>query len=237
MKAEKELLLCSFGLKPEHITFETIREARKCGMFFCDQHGSPLLEQLLPGLKGFGGEGGERSVEQKVAEVMAAFKKHDRVGVMTYGHPLFLCSLSDILIERCAAKKIKVRVLEAVSSYGAVLAAAGLRGPGKEGVLSISALAVEHNTSLLRPGSHIFVYDIDAFSKKCNEPLRAAFSRYMTATYPAGHRLLLINCASIAPERIQEFTVASLDKAIASATLASTLYITPLEKGKRQGAF
>jgi hypothetical protein len=233
MPEKKELLLCSIGLKPEHITFETIREARKCGALFSDYADVPLLHQLLPRITGFGPNHNFLSAEQKAAIVMAAFKKCNRVGLMIYGHPGFLCHIAEELRELCATRKIKVRMLDAISSCGMVQIAAGLRGPGREGVFSISALAVVHNSALLHPGSHVFIYDIVAFSKKSALAQKETFGHYILSVYPKGHKLLLIDCEGITPERKLEFTVTEFEKAVSAATVYSTLYIPPLAKPAR----
>jgi|GEM_PF-2522680 len=224
----KSLILCSYGLKPEHITLETIKECRTCDILFCDCVGlSARLGGILPDMMELEDRAGALSVEDKTAAVMGAFARHDKVGVMTYGHPDFLCSIADLLMKKCARAGIEVRVLPAISSTSELLSMAGVTALSHAGVVLTSAIGLPG----LSPGSsqlHVFIFDFYALEDGRYSGAKADLAAHLERHYPKSHKMELLECGNHRDESRKSFLVGELDKALKDASHTTTLYIPPL---------
>lgn len=226
----KQLLLCSYGLKIEHLTLETIREGRACDVLFCEGMGlGEMLKGVFPNIKELESKPGTVSVEKKVRRIINAFSRHDRVAAMTYGHPTFLCSLSDRLKEECKKRGIAVRVVGAISSSSETLALAGITTLSDAAVLMTSAIGMPNMEHIL-PQLHVFIYDFHTLAENRFAEIKNMLEGHLVRHYPAGHKLELLECGSNRHEQIQSFTIAELDKALRFSSRDTTLYIPPLKK-------
>jgi len=225
---KKELIICSYGLKPGHITVETLRELSRCGAVFSDA----LSEAGF--LKGkfrflFGGKD-EAGITLAAKEVMAAFKKFDVVGYVTYGHPAFLCAMTDRLTGLCLAAKINFRILEGISSLGASLSAAGVKSIPCGGISLLSAATLEHERFPLNPKGHTFIFDLSCFLREETGKFLKNFADAVRAAYPAAHRAEIIVCESAdCAASVRTVKIRGLEKLISSSGGRGTLHIPPVK--------
>ncbi len=225
----KRLILCSYGLKPDHITLETIKEGRTCDILFCDcVHLSSWLGGVLPDMLELEDRQGDLSVEEKIAAVMGAFSKHDKVGLMTYGHPNFLCSFAEMLKAKCEEKGIEVRVLPAISSTAELLSMAGVASLSQAGVMMTSAIGLPGLSPAARE-LHVFVFDFHALADGRYSRAKAVLAAYLKKNYSGSHRIELLECENHHAEDRKIFRISELDQALKHASPMTTVYIPPLE--------
>jgi len=223
----KRLILCSYGLKPDHITLETIKEGRTCNILFCDcVHLSSWLGGVLPDMLELEDKHGDLSAEEKIAAVMGAFSKHDKVGLMTYGHPNFLCSFAEMLKAKCEAEGIEVRVLPAISSTAELLSMAGVTSLSRAGVMMTSAIGLPGLSPAARD-LHVFVFDFHALSDGRYSSAKAVLAAYFKKNYPGSHRIELLECENHHAEDRKIFRIRELDQALKHSSPTTTLYIPP----------
>lgn len=236
-KTRKKLVLCSYGLHPRQATLEAVKAMKACGVVFSDGNDawhSGKLREAFGGIKLANETVHEpdvlRRIDAKIRRVLDAFKKHDRVGFMVYGHPSFLCNMGDALRARCAAEDIACEVVPGVSSLNTVLDAAGVSDfPG--GVSLFSAPAADNALYFKDTGAHVFVF-LPLNIK--NFPL---FVKNLKARYPGGHELRVIETDSMAaPGKDLRVRVADARRLPGLLTDRSTLYIPPLPaaRGRRR---
>lgn len=230
----KQLLLCSYGLKIDHITLETIREARKCEVLFCDGVGfEARLKGIFPNIKELETKPGTVPVEQKVKRILRAFSSHNSVAAMTYGHPTFLCSLSDLLEKECEKRGITVRVTGAISSSSETLALAGITTLSEAAVLMTSAIGMP-NMEHIQPRLHVFIYDFHTLDENRFAEIKNRLQEHLAGHYPAGHRVELLECESNSQGQIQSVAIEELDKALHLSSPNTTLHIPPLKTFPRK---
>ncbi|MDD5656353.1 MAG: SAM-dependent methyltransferase [Elusimicrobia bacterium] len=234
----KLLLLASYGLRPEQITLETLSQLAKADVVLCaalDRHGAGRLSRYCGNLVFLDDPGVAFTRDMPIPEMarrtMALFDRHARVGFLTYGHPGFLCGIADELIRLCERRGVRWRVLDAVSSLNAALNAVGVRGLGSRGVLLLSACTTNDVRAIL-PDRHILVFDVFQLARPEGGSIRKLWAAEIAASYPSDHALALVECAwRGGADRIIRTTPAKLERNLAAAGEASTLYIPPLPAG------
>jgi len=200
--APGEVLLCSYGLHWRQITLETLQALRRADAVFADamdeRTAEPLrlhcrklllLQRLFP----HEGRPVDEILERKVRCVTQAALRGRTVAVVTYGHPMFLCSLTEGLIAACRKERIRVQILHAVSSLGAVLAEVGLNRLPPEGLHVLSAATWQAQAAPLNPKAPALVFDLYHFQGERSGHLED-FLRWLNQTYPARHGIELVRC-------------------------------------------
>jgi hypothetical protein len=191
----KKLYIFSYGLYPAQITLETLAAMRGCGAVYThclDKATAVQFERLAPGLRLTAG----LSREETARAAVAALDRHDTVGFLTYGNPLFLNQTAAEVMKAAAARKAEVTVLGAVSSFDALVNLFDLNKYSHPGLR-----VVDTANSM---GRHKFTPDMDTLffvPDSLNLPRNAAhkktFLARAAAAYPAAAPVFLADCASI----------------------------------------
>ena len=136
----KKLYLFSYGLYPGQVTLETLAAMRRCGAVYThclDKATAGQFAKLAPGLKLTAGLGREETA----AAAVSALEKHDTVGFLTYGNPLFLNQTAAAVMKAAAGKKAAVSVFAGVSSFDALVNLFNLNKYSPRGLRLVDAAA------------------------------------------------------------------------------------------------
>ena len=230
----KKLYIFSYGLYPWQITLETLAAMRECGAVYSHCLDSSTVRQFLkiaPGLKLAAGM-------DRDAAVLAAVKgleKHDVVGFLTYGNPLFLNrSAADLAV--AAGKKAQVTIFAAVSSFDALINLFNLNSFSTRGLRLVdtpSALARQDFT----PDMDTLFFVPYALNRPGNAAAKKEFIAAAARAYPASAQVYLADCASVVcrSPRVIKGSMRGLGRLLAGLNERHTLFIPavgPKPKGK-----
>lgn len=223
-----EVVLCSYGLYPEQITFETLDELRGSDIVFLD-FPMPRLEAWIgsgPRMIHMASRGGVDKVQlrQRARRITAAARQSKKAAVVSYGNPKFISVFSEALAAECARLKVPLRVLNAVSSFDAVMT---LLPPYSLEQNSLRLVCAASSGLLLEPSAGNLVFSLQNVADP--GPRRAALLRGLEQ-YPAGHPAALLRCrAEGACESVKWLTTGTFPRQLRLAGLERyTLYIPPL---------
>lgn len=227
-----ELILCSHGLVPMHITMETIMELKNCDEVFTDVVGGnseSFLKQYCKKLNVLNTVGKEKITDEDgkyVNTVMKALARRQRVGVVTYGHSGFLNAITDRLIDRCVDNHFSYRIIDSISSIDCVLNMVGLRSLSS-GLVMSSAMDWSRESVKLYPALHNLIFNLFDLLRKNRRQVLDAFAADVREKLPPGHVILLVEAPSIADPAGRMVSAAPLDvkDMILTSTNMSTLYI------------
>lgn len=227
---KKELIVCSFGLKPAHVTAETLSELRKCGAVFthCLDEGTagflrPFCREFhfLRALK-----------PEKMADRMISFlSKGGKAAFVTYGNPLFLNATTRAVAARLRGAGVAVRVLDAVSSLDALVNALDLNRFSVGGLRLVDLSACDCLPEIT-PGMDTLFFMVSDLNLPDSARARPRFLSSLLAAYPPGHRAVLADCDNFRPGRLVGSSVKRLAADIKKAGVATTLFI-PAVPGPR----
>ena len=111
--------LVGLGLKPEHLTLESLQVLKKCKKVFAESYTSAYSEGSLKELEKSIGKKilllGRSEVEEKAKEFLSEAKKNE-IALCVFGNAFFATTHTELLLE---AKKLKiqVRVLPGISLF------------------------------------------------------------------------------------------------------------------------
>lgn len=230
-----ELVLCSYGLVPRHITMETIMELKSCDEVFSDaldEHTSEFLGQYCRKINAvktarLKKKAGEDVLDKYAGMVTDALARGRKVGVVTYGHPGFLCSIADRLIEKCESSGFNYRIIDSISSINCVLNMVGLRSLFPAGIFMSSAIGWARESVKFHPGLHNLIFDLVNLIREERREVLEAFVRAARKELPAGHNILLVEAPSMSDSagKIVRTTPLKLKSTVEISTDRSTLYI------------
>ncbi len=139
-----EIYFCSFGLKLEHITYETLEALKKVDIIFLQAFDLGIeeffkkadIKARLVRLKH--PENGDFSLIAN--DLILASQKGKKIAILTYGFPSFINGLYEIFIKK-AEGKAKIKTLYSVGSLNPLLELAGISDLSMEGVHFFNSLA------------------------------------------------------------------------------------------------
>jgi hypothetical protein len=233
----KKLCVFSYGLHPYQMTLETLAAMRGCGAVYTnslDPASLPSFRKLTPGIK----LTGRLSHRGTALEVAKGFSKHDKVGFLTYGNPLFLNRSAYEVIRAAREKKAEVEVLPAVSSLDALINIFDLNKYSPYGLRLVDAAASSDR--------HFFFPEMDTFifvPYILNMPVCTGRKRKFLAAaakaYAASAPVYLADCASISNTKttVEKSTIAGLPALLEKLKQSHTLYFPAFHAGKRKLPF
>lgn len=195
----KKLYLFSYGLRPEHITLETLAAMRECGEVYShclDAATARLFLKYAPGIKLTAGLDRRRTAEAAVK----GLGRHDTVGFLTYGNPLFLNQTAAEVLAAAARRKAAVKVFAAVSSFDALVNLFGLN-KYSDGSLRVADTATLVYKPLFTPGTDTLFFVPDVLNLPENAARRRRFTAAARKAYPPSAPAYLADCASISSEK------------------------------------
>jgi siroheme synthase len=119
---------------PLHLTLETRQAISRCRKLFVLHASTYLVETLRSGgsevvdlASFYEGATLRRDVYRAIAEhLVAEAKKATPIGFVVHGHPMFLVSATELVLELAASGGVRARVLPGVSSFDTLLCDLGL---------------------------------------------------------------------------------------------------------------
>lgn len=226
----KRLYLFSYGLRPEHITMETLAAMRECGEVYShclDAATARLFRRYAPGLKLTAGLDRRQTAEAAVK----GLERHDTVGFLTYGNPLFLNQTAAEVLAAAARKKARVKVFAAVSSFDALVNLFGLN-KYSDGSLRVADTATLVYAPLFTPGTDTLFFVPDVLNLPENAARRGKFTAAARKAYPAAAPAYLADCASISSgsASVMKGTVGGLAALLKKVNERHTLFIPAVKK-------
>lgn len=191
----KKLYIFSYGLYPGQITLETLAAMRRCGAVYThclDRATAGQFAKLAPGLKLTAGLGREETAEAAAA----ALEKHDTVGFLTYGNPLFLNQTAAEVMKAAAGKKAAVSVFAGVSSFDALVNLFNLNKYSPRG-LRLADAAASIDEPFFTPDMDTLIFVPDVLTLPRNAGRKKAFIEAALKAYPHTAPVYLAACASI----------------------------------------
>ena len=191
----KKLYVFSYGLYPEQVTLETLTAMSRCGAVYShclDKATAEQFSRLAPGLKLTTG----LDREQTAKATVSALDRHDTVGFLTYGNPLFLNQTAAEVMKAAAGKKAAVTVLAGVSSFDALVNLFDLNKYSPRGLRLVDA-ASSLDSPYFTPDMDTLVFVPDVLNQPGRAGSRKAFIAAARKAYPPSAPLYLADCASI----------------------------------------
>lgn len=195
----KKLILFSYGLHPGQVTLETLAAMRICGEVYThclDKKTAASFSRMAPGLKLTVGLNREKTA----AAAAAALKRHDTVGFLTYGNPLFLNQTAAEVVRAAEAAGAAVDVRPAVSSFDALVNLFNLNKYSRRGLRLVDA-ASSIDDPLFTPDMDTLIFVPDVLNLGKNSAAKKRFLAAASAAYPASAPAYLADCASISGRR------------------------------------
>lgn len=191
----KKILIFSYGLYPGQVTLETLAAMKSCGAVYThclDKGTAAQFSRLAPGLRLNAGL--DRAQTARAAA--AALARHDTVGFLTYGNPLFLNQTAAEVMKAAAAKKAQVSVFAGVSSFDALVNLFGLNKFSRRGLRLVDA-AASVDAPHFTPDMDTLVFVPDVLNLKANASAKKSFVAAAQKAYPPAAPVFLADCASI----------------------------------------
>ena len=236
--AKGSLTICGFGMDLNQMTLETVEALMRAEIVFSDALDEPTWDFIraycsdVRNLNTLAGEGSHNVVApKKVAITLQAVADGKRVVVLNFGHPTFLSSLAQGLIDGCSERGFEYRVLNGISSLGAVLAQLELTGlwgglhvydaDDFSGLITVVPLQPKVPTIIVKVG-----YLLKPEQKDRLKPFLARLCEF----YPADHPVVLVECPWISNKegRKVETTIANIGSAIENPNEFLTLFLPSL---------
>lgn len=225
----KKLFICSIGLKPEHLTLETVKALKSSQAVFSHSLRGGSAEALLRGFCGDFRPLIEISPEKILRTLVKAFKTRDILAFLTYGNPLFLNTTADLLRAELPRAGVEVEVLPAVSSFDAMLNMPGLGEFPAAGVRLVHAGLSGGEIELYpQMGTLIFMADkLNKAERKEHAGAKAKFIARVVAAYPPEHEFMVVNAPFMEDRagRVIKFPVKDFALAFGALDRNSTIFI------------
>jgi hypothetical protein len=191
----KKLYIFSYGLYPGQITLETLAAMKSCGAVYThclDKATAGQFSRLAPGLKLTSG----LSRQATAAAAVSALGRHDTVGFLTYGNPLFLNQTAAEVMRAAAAKKAETVVLAGVSSVDTLVNLFGLNKFSPRGLRLVDAASSIDSPSFI-PDMDTLVFVPDVLNQPGSGAARKKFLSAAALAYPPSSPAFLADCACI----------------------------------------
>lgn len=225
----KKLYIFSYGLYPGQITLETLAAMRECGEVYShclDKNTARQFLKFAPGLISTAGL--DRSATALAA--MRGFRKHETVGFLTYGNPLFLNQTAAELLRAAQEKKVRVEVFAAVSSFDALVNLFNLNKYSRRG-LRLADTASMASLPEFTPGMDTLFFVPDVLNAPGSGAARKLFLAAAKKAYPAGAPVYLADCASVSSReaRVLKGRISALPSLLGKLNERHTIFIPAVE--------
>jgi len=229
----KKLYIFSYGLYPEQITLETLAAMRECGEVYShclDAATARKFAAYAPGLRLTAGLDRRQTAEAAAR----GLEKHDTVGFLTYGNPLFLNQTAAELIAAALRKKARVKVFAAVSSFDALVNLFNLN-KYSDGSLRVADTATLVYRPVFTPGTDTLFFVPDVLNLPANAALKKKFVAAAQKAYPASAPVYLADCASISSREaaVLKGKISSLPALLAKVNERHTLFLPAVKKSRK----
>jgi len=226
----KKLYIFSYGLYPGQVTLETLAAMRRCGAVYThclDRATAGQFAKLAPGLTLTTGLNREETARAAVS----ALEKHNTVGFLTYGNPLFLNQTAAELMKAAAEKKAVVSVFAGVSSFDALVTMFNLNQYSPPGLRLVDAAAFMADP-FFTPDMDTLIFVPDVLNLPQNAQRRKDFIAAALKAYPPAAPVYLADCASISnpADRIVTGKIGGLGALLKKINERHTMFIPAIKK-------
>jgi hypothetical protein len=227
----KKLYILSYGLHPGQATLETLAALRECG----EVHTHCLEGAAKNQFSRFArrivcSPGHDRKGAAEAA--VKALARHDTVGFLTYGNPLFLNRTAEELI-LAARGKAEVRVFAAVSSFDGLVNMFNLNKFSPAGLRVADTAALLH-APVFTPEMDTLFFVPYALNLPGNESCRAAFAAGLKAAYPPAAPVYLAECGAVSEkDKAVKGRVSGIAALLARVNEKHTLFVPAVRKAGR----
>ncbi len=154
----------------------------------------------------YDGQSCRRQVYEIIADILInESTAQPTVGLITHGHPLFLVSASDIILDRARSRNLTVRVLPSVSSFDTLLC--DLQTDYGYGIQIFDATSMLINGWVPNPKIPVLIFQIATTLNDCverGEPSTRSLAPLIdliAPLYPTEHECVVLHSASFLLER------------------------------------
>jgi precorrin-6B methylase 1 len=226
----KKLYIFSYGLYPGQLTLETLAAIRQCGAVYShclDKTSARQFAKLVPGLELTAGLDRRATAQAAVS----ALDRHDTVGFLTYGNPLFLNQTAAEVMKAAAAKKAAVSVFAAVSSFDALVNLFGLNKYSPRGLRLVDA-AASLDDPFFTPEMDTLIFVPDVLNLPENAGRKKQFVAAALKAYPRSAPVCLADCASISshPAKVIKGKIIGLPTLLKKVNERHTMFIPAVKK-------
>lgn len=194
----KKLYIFSYGLHPGQVTLETLAAMRECGEVYShclDKAAARQFAAFAPRLKLTPG----LNLTESARAAVGGLKKHNTVGFLTYGNPLFLNRTVPELMKSAAAAGAEVRVFAAVSSFDGLVNMFNLNKFSPAGLRVADTAALLYGP-VFTPGMDTLFFVPYVLNLPGNEGPRADFAAGLRAAYPPAAPVYLAQYGSVSEQ-------------------------------------
>jgi hypothetical protein len=228
----KELYVLSYGLHPGQMTLETLAAMRACGAVYSnslDEASLRKFRRLVPEIKLTSGLG-HRGTAREVAK---GFARHDKVGFLTYGNPLFLNRSAAEVMAAAKARGAAVTVFPGVSSFDAIINLFNLNKYSTRG-LRLVDLASASDLHFFTPEMDTLFFVPDVLNLPASAGRKRRFLAAAARAYPPSAPVYAADCVSISNEktRVEKCRVGGLAGLFGRLNERHTIYIPAAAKKK-----
>lgn len=231
-----EIYFCSFGLKLEHITFETLEALKKMDIIF--------LQAFDLGIESFFKKAGIKSrivylkhpkngdfsnIANNLILIAMSGKK---IAVLTYGFPSFLNGCYEALMKK-AEGKVQIKTLYAIGSLNPLLELAGISDLTSEGIHFFNTFLDPLFFEQIDEKKHIpcFILNPHLFSAR---DMRKPFLSFFSKLSKKGYFFYLVEAESAGKrEQLVKEVLFKNDKALADINERASLFISTRKISKK----
>lgn len=227
----KTLYICGFGLKEEDISLATLKILSNVEIIL-----SPSIDEnsiILKYLSLFKKDKIEfKNIRHiKPLDILKLlkllFKKHNKIAVLFYGNPLFMNSISEIIISKM--KDIKIITYPATSSFDNIFHLYPKLNLFDKKIIILNNRVLEkksNNKNVWDVNSHVFLFGVENLHK--SKKMRNVFFKLFDDYYGKKHPIILIHFSdlTIRSNKYKKIYLKNLMNEI-NDTVMKILYIPP----------
>ncbi|MCG2725998.1 MAG: SAM-dependent methyltransferase [Elusimicrobia bacterium] len=222
---KKELIICSLGLFKNQCTLEVLAHIKTCDIVFShmlDGEISRFLKKLSVRIKII-----KNLKPDKTAQaVVSAFKEFDKICFLTYGNPMFLNATTGYLKKEALKTGVKIIVLNAVSSFDAIISLLGLCKFSDIGIRVVDIASCIKDV-VVTPEMDTLFFMAGDLNLKGNEKYKNNFIKKLMAAYTQSAEFFMIDTKSIATnsDTLIKGNISDLDKYFSKVNERTTLFL------------
>lgn len=226
MRKNKELVVCSLGLFKNQCTLEVLARIKTCDIVFSDIRGDEILrflEKISARVKVISGN---CKLEKTAQKVVSAFKEFDKICYFTYGNPMFLDATTICLKKEALKAGIKTTVLNAISSFDAIISLLELTEFSDSGIRVVNTISC-NKSIVFTPEMDTLFFMIGILNLKGNEKYKKNFIKKLMAVYPKTAEFFIVDVKSVVRDNdtLIKVNVCDLAKSFKLLNERTTLFL------------
>jgi len=221
----KKIIICSFGLRINHLTLEAIAAIKSSDIVFTHAGGKSIRDLLNKIAKKY--KIIKNVPPNKMAKrVTSSLKTFDKVCFLTYGNPSFLNSTTRYIFIEAARIKAETLVLPGVSSMDCLVCLLGLNKFSLKGLRIVDLAACMEDIVITPEMDTLFFMPCD-LNLPQNKRYKRNFIFQVKRKYPPSAQFLIIDVKNefCAKDILIKGKISELSKYFGRITSQSTIFI------------